>query len=54
MKSTVQRQDGEQSRLGIVHEKKDDSTIKVTVYGLTESGELGEVKDTIELVRKKG
>ena len=54
IKATIQRPGRDPSRIGVVHEKKDASTIKVTVHEVSESGELGEIKESIELVRKKG
>jgi hypothetical protein len=53
MMANIQRANGDSSRMGIVHEKKDASTIKVSVHSVGESGELGELRDTVELSRKK-
>ncbi|MGI8604775.1 MAG: hypothetical protein ACR2OZ_17535 [Verrucomicrobiales bacterium] len=53
LKVNYQRSNGESGRLGVVHEKKDDDTMKVTLHKVEEDGALGEATEAIELKRVK-
>ncbi len=44
--------DGNDGKVALVHEKKDDSKVLVTVYAVNDSGGLGEKKESLELVKQ--
>ena len=51
---TVKYSDGEgnDGKVALVHEKKADSKVLVTIYSLNDSGGLGEKRDSIELTKQ--